>query len=62
MHHNIIEHTHAKLLASTLEHQVSYCDTNSEVLIVSVTQHTPHNRVNDMITHVTLNTIHVVAL
>ena len=29
---NIIEHTHAKILASVLEHQVSWGDKNSEVV------------------------------
>ena len=34
----------------------------TELLIISVTQHTHQNRVSDIITHVTLNTINDVAL
>ena len=29
--HNIIEHTHAKILGSALQRQVSWGDTNDEV-------------------------------
>jgi hypothetical protein len=30
--HNAIENTHAKISISTLEHQVSWCDSNGEVV------------------------------
>ena len=45
---NTIEHTHANILASALEHQLSWADTYDEVV--------DQNMVSDTITHVTLNT------
>ena len=53
--HNIIEDTHAKMLVSTLEHQVSWGDADTAVVDHNVTYHTPQSRVNDTFTHVTLN-------
>ena len=55
---NIIEHSHTKILESTLECQVSQGDNNDEVDDLGVTQHMPQNRVSDtIIIHVMLNTI-----
>ena len=54
----LIEHSRAKISVSALvECQVSWMTLMVELLIINVTLHTPHNRVSDTLTHVTLNTI-----
>jgi hypothetical protein len=54
---NIIEHTHAKLLVSALERQVSWGDTNDEVVdhFCNPTYASKWGKWH-YITHVTLNT------
>ena len=55
--HNIVEHTHTKILVSALECQVSWGDTYGEVVDHSCNWHTPQNRVGNTIVHVTLNSV-----
>ena len=52
----MIEHTRAKILVAHLNVECHEVTLMIKLLIVTVTQHTHQNSVNDIITHVTLNT------
>ena len=56
-----LECTHAKILVSALEHQVSRGDSHDEVVNYWSNLHMPQNRASDIITHVILNIINGVS-
>ena len=55
--HNIIKHTHAKILEVNLKAKYHELTFRLKLFIINVIWHTHQYRVSDTITHVTLITI-----